>query len=131
MDLLPIILLLLLSIGFIFALGIIVFKFSNKNVVSMKVIRGNLFLSIASAIVMVICLKLIGWFSSGVIGILFGIAVSFMYANIFYPIIFPSEVKELSKKEEILRQLSISIAFIILYGILYLVFKDEPQFMTQ
>ncbi len=130
MNLSPIILLSLLCSVYIFILGLIILKLRN-NLLSMKLIRGNILLSISCSTVIVICFNLIGWFSSPIVGIAVLITTSFIYANIFYPIIYPSEEKEMSRKKEILSQVWLSSAFIVLFGILYLVFRNEAQFIIQ
>ncbi len=130
MNLSPILLLSLLCIAYIFFLSLIVLKLRSYSL-SMKQIRGSILLSILCSAVIVICFSLIGWFSSTIIGIAVLITTSFIYTNIFYPIMFSSEEKEMSRKVEILRQVYLSGSFIILYGILYLVFRNEAQFIIQ
>ena len=130
MDYLQIILFFSICFGYVFLLGVILLKLSKKNESSKNFIRGNLILSVALSTVIIILFRLIGGFSSVITGITVQIASSFIYVNIFSPLVFSVEVKKANKKEEIIYQVCLSVVFIILYGILYLVFMNDLPLIT-
>jgi len=108
--------------GFVYIVGLALVKYSKDSTRPAEFVKRNLILSAVIAAVVVIAFYLIGGLVFNLTGLAILIIVSFIYINIFVPIAFPKEAVETEKKEQISRQLLLSGAFIMFYGILYLVF---------
>lgn len=119
----------IISFIYIYILGIILLKYSKKNEVPENLYKGNLILAGTTAAALVIMFYLIEDFDNTLIGIIILVSLSFIYTNIDLPIVFPKIKENCNKQEILIRQTLLSVAFVILFALLYFSFVTVIAFI--